>query len=152
MGCDVMTYGFEGGWILNYHTNFAWNVFTLSMVVGSNGEKRSKGMESVWELGAGTGAILRTNPLGKRGKFAFYVWPTIGVAYNQLNVSYSDSYTTTSYGKNKSTSYHSEKKNAQWQGMEFGWSVKAGLTMSERWSIGLHKTNYHWAFNLGLYF
>lgn len=149
--CDFMTYGFEGGWILNYHTNFAWNVFTLSMVVGSNGEKRGKGMEDLWELGAGTGAILRTNPLGKRGKYALYVWPTIGVAMNQINVSYTESYTSTSY-KNKTQSYHAEKKNAQWQGVEFGWSVKAGLTMSERWSIGVHKTNYHTAFNLGLYF
>ena len=141
--CDVMTYGFEGGWILNCHTNLAWNVFNLSMVVGSNGEKRSEGMENVWELGASTGVVLRTSPLGKCGKYALFVWPNIGVAYNQLNVSYTDSYSTTSYRKGGSTTYHSNKKNAQWQGMELGWSVKAGITLSENLLIAAHIGNYH---------
>lgn len=148
--CDVMTYGFEGGWILNYHTNFAWNVFTLSMIVGDNGEKRSEGMESLWELSAGTGAILRTNPLGKKGRYAFYLWPTIGVAYNSVNVSYWDSYTTSShrYG----IDHHSSQKSSSWQGVELAWSVKAGITMGENWSLGVHMGNYHTAFHLGLYF
>lgn len=152
--CDVITYGYEGGWIINYHTNFAWNVFTLSLAVGSNGKKRSEGMQNVFELSAGTGAIFRTNPLGKRGKFALYVWPTIGIGYNDLNVSYVDSYSTKSYSYKKgvSTTYHSKKTNAQWQGTELGWSVKAGITMGEKWSLGVHIGNYHTAFNLGIYF
>ena len=150
--CDVMTYGFEGGWIINCHTNFAWNVVNLSMVFGSNGKKRSEGMENVVELGASTGAILRTNPLGKRGKYALFVWPNIGVAYNQLNVSYTDSYSTKSYKKGGSTTYHSDEKNAQWQGTELGWSVKAGITLSENLLIAAHIGNYHKAFTVGFSF
>lgn len=145
ISCNTLVYGYEGGWVINYHTNYAWNVFNLSMVMGSSKD------DQVWEMGAGTGFILRTNPLGKRGKYALFVWPTIGISYNSIHVSYYDSYSSKNYKTGK-VSYHSDHKSRLWQGTELGWSVKAGVTLSERVHVAAHIGNYHRGLTVGYFF
>ena len=124
--CSAFVYGFELGWIYNAHTNFAWNIINGGMVLGTSGKGTEE--EGIMEIFATTGAILRTNPLGRNGKYAIFVWPSVGIGYNSLDVAY-----------NTSGNY---REKAVWYGTELSWSVKAGLTLSERMYLAFRTSNY----------
>ena len=76
---DGTTFGLESGWLINSHTNFAWNPLNAGLEFGSLSYIRAY---------ATTGVILRTDPLGKHGKFALFVWPTIGAQFGSMDVEY----------------------------------------------------------------
>lgn len=149
--CNTMVYGFETGWVINYHTNYAWNVINLQMLGGSKGNRKD-GMQSITELSAGTGVILRTPPFGKKGNFSFFVWPTIGVVYADNSLSYSISRTInhSRKGKTWTENYH-DTKTGYWDGLELGWSVKLGMSITEKIFVAGHIGNYHKGLTLGVF-
>jgi len=136
--CAPIVFGLSTGWIINYHTNIAWNPINFGAGYGTTKDKADQAILSAY---ASTGLILRTSPLGKKGMFAFYVWPTIGARFAQAKTQYR-------YGGYKSDSYDSFKiKN---MGI-LDWNVKAGVTLGERFSIGASYNDLYWSGLITIY-
>lgn len=133
--CETMAYGMEFGWVLNFHTNFAWNVLTLGYTWGDNGKNNGDDdQQTLTELLASTGIILRTNPGGKRGRWTWFLWPSVGIGYNSLKMSY--------YG-DRSLSYDTTT---------VAWNVKFGVNITERFGISANVNDYHVLGTLGFFF
>ena len=133
-------FGLEWGWSINYHTNIAWNVLNLGGQYGTD----------YYRASFTTGLILRTNPLGKNGKFAFYLWPAVGV---RLTAADNLEYTVDRYLKKKEYYRNGSSIASRWVDAGsvpekgkgklkaddlglFEWNVKAGITLSEHWALG----------------
>lgn len=142
--CQPITVGLTTGWIINYHTNIAWNVFNLGFAYGmpskldtkkstlANGDK---GKESFMSASLTTGLILRTNPLGKNGMFALYLWPTVGARYSTATASYKWG----AIGNRQVSTYKIKDMGI------LDWNVKAGVTLGEQISIGASINDMYWA-------
>ncbi len=74
---DNVCFTFNLGWNVNYGTYFAWNVLDYRMCFGG-----------LTGLGANTGFVFRTRPLGTNGKWAFFIWPSIGVKFFESEFSW----------------------------------------------------------------
>ena len=135
----------ECGWLINYHTNFAWNPVNMRLGYGA---------DTYINLAVTTGCILRTKPLGKNGKFALYLWPSVGLRICGFDVKYDyieshlNKYVSGYYtysGKPKysyKTTYSPETKTTFVYSFDelnlFEWNLKLGVSLNEQWAIGFH--------------
>ena len=152
---DATAFNLQWGWMINYHTNFAWNPINLEF--GSD-------FGNYLNMAATTGVILRTNPLGKNGRFAFYVWPSIGYRYATAKVDYiydgTSSYTTYTTSKytgktTKKTNYYTTSMSNSETAVDIGgfaWDIKAGITLSEHWAVGFQYNDVSLGGHLSWYF
>lgn len=116
-------YTFNLGWNVNYGTHFAWNVLDWRMCFGG-----------LTGMGANTGCILRTRPLGTNGKWAFFIWPSIGVKFFDSHFSYYRFYSYTS-------------RNNGWQDRHYFYSgidydIKMGVNITP-WMFLAYKYGKH---------
>lgn len=143
---DPMIFGVDIGWIINYHTNFAWNPINADFRFGSE----------YWEAGATTGLILRTNPLGKRGRFALFVWPSAGYRFTAATMKYTTYWSGTEYkSSTKKYSYYFNKDEQTLKNVSFNsfdWNIKAGITLSEKMSLSYGYNDLEQTVNLSFYF
>lgn len=149
----LMVFGLNTGWIINYHTNIAWNVFNVGGLYGTKGDN------SLTAFNLSTGVILRTSPLGKKGKFAFYLWPTIGARYVMAKSEVSYTYTVSNYHYRSSrnggsyytydTRTETNKLEPDW--FDLDWNIKAGITLGERFSIGASYNDLYWSGMVTIY-
>lgn len=134
--CQPLTFGLSTGWVINYHTNIAWNPFNIGIAYGTSkidaknvykdGTYTEDGKEMLMSAYVSTGFIVRTSPLAKNGAFAFYLWPTIGARFSQCTASYK-------WGP------ISDRHTSTYRVRDLGildWNVKAGVTLSKYVSIG----------------
>lgn len=138
-------YGYDLGWVWNVHSNIGWNPINMTLVGG----------EDLLYIAGTTGVILRTNPLGKKGKWSFFVWPTIGynVATAKATVYYS--YQSSRYNKTtRKTDYTTkyDSKKVSYNGNGFDWGVKIGVNVTERFLISFNKTQFHTGCTIGYLF
>ena len=161
----MMTFGLNTGWIINYHTNIAWNVFNIGFAYasGKNDDSIYPGKRSMMVPSFSTGVILRTNPLGKKGKFAFYLWPTIGGRYvmTSCETTYTRTYTERTYHYRSYrnggsyytydtyTSTEDVKVDPDW--FDLDWNIKAGVTLGEKFSIGASYNDLYWSGMVTIY-
>lgn len=151
--CEGMVYGYEVGWMINSTTCFAWNPINIGMVFGGDALMTF----------ARTGCILRTPPVGSHGKFALFVWPSIGA-----HIGYTEFKYTVNEQKSYRTSYRDYRGRTQYRteyyyapatesrstsnlGI-FDWNVKAGITLGERISLGVSYGNLYYSGMLSIYF
>jgi len=143
---DPMVYGAELGWLINYHTNFAWNPFNAGIRYGTD----------YLEAGVTTGLVFRTNPLGSRGKYALFVWPAVGYRYTSATLKYYSYNNNVKYdSKTKTYSYDRTRIEREVEGVAFNsfdWYIKAGVTLSEHMSLAYSFNNLHQSFNVSFYF
>ena len=143
---DPMVYGAELGWLINYHTNFAWNPFNAGIRYGTD----------YLEAGVTTGLVIRTNPLGSRGKYALFVWPAVGYRYTSATLKYYSYNNNMKYdSKTKTYSYDRTRIEREVEGVAFNsfdWFIKAGVTLSEHMSLAYSFNNLHQTFNVSFYF
>lgn len=143
---DPTVFGLDLGWMINYHTNYAWNVINAEMGYGTD----------YLELGATTGFMFRTNPLGKRGKYALFVWPTAGYRFTSATLKYLTYSTEPNY--NSSTKTYSYDRSTQSNEVKsvafnsFDWNIKAGVTLSEKMSLAYSYNDLRQSLNLTFYF
>lgn len=138
-------YGYDLGWVWNLHSNIGWNPINMTLLGGGD----------LLYLAGTTGVILRTNPLGKKGKWSFFVWPTIGynIATAKATVNYS--YQTSHYNKTTKKTEHTtvyKSKKASYNGSGFDWGVKVGVNVTERLFISINKTQFHSGCTIGYLF
>ena len=142
---NSFVFGFDMGWVWNFHSNIAWNIINASLYGGG----------SLLYVAGTTGVILRTNPLGKKGRWSFFVWPTIGVntASDKAEVEYSR--VTSHYNRNtRRTEYYTEyrTKKVSYSGVGFDWGVKAGVNITEHFFVCINKTPFHLGGTIGVLF
>lgn len=138
-------FGYDLGWVWNVHSNVGWNVINMSMLGGGD----------LLYIAGTTGVILRTNPLGKKGRWSFFVWPSIGynVASAKANVNYShrtSHYNRTTHRTEYSTKY--ESKKVSYNGNGFDWGVKVGVNVTEKLFLSFNKTQFHTGGTIGYLF
>ncbi|MBQ9202817.1 MAG: hypothetical protein IJ155_01090 [Prevotella sp.] len=141
----MTTFGLNTGWIINYHTNIAWNVFNIGFAYGSKDES------SMIVPSLSTGVILRTNPLGKKGRYALYLWPTVGgrfVSTSYEGIKSTSHYRSGRFGGRYNT-YSNESLDSSW--FDLDWNIKAGITLGEKFSIGASYNDLYWSGMVTIY-
>lgn len=138
-------YGYDLGWVWNVHSNIGWNPINMTLMGGG---------ESLYLAGT-TGVILRTNPFGKKGKWSFFVWPTIGynIVSSKATVNYSyrrSHYNRTTHRTEYTTEYRS--KSVSYNGNGFDWGIKVGVNITEKLLVCFNKTFFHTGCTVGYLF
>lgn len=138
-------FGSDLGWVWNVHSNIGWNPINITMLGGGD----------LLYLAGTTGVILRTNPLGKKGRWSFFVWPTIGynIATDKATAYYSHTtsrYNRTTHRYEYTTRY--ESKNVSYNDSGFDWSIKVGVNITERFFLSFNKSPFHLGCTAGYLF
>lgn len=143
---DCKSFNVDAGWLINYHTNFAWNPINVSMAFGDN----------LVYLAGNTGFVLRTSPLGKRGKWSFFVWPTAGVRLISATMTFKYFKEESKYyGKyrTKTLKSVSEKEYLDTDDLGiFDWNVRLGVNITEKISVSYLLNDHKGAINVGYAF
>ncbi len=136
-GGDNVYGGINAGWIWNCHTNFAWDVVGLHFGMG----------DDFLFTSASTGFIFRTNPLGRKGRGALFLWPQVGYglykAKMELKAIQTTSYSHASDGN--LYQYYSPIYERLTYKSHFDWNVRFGATLTERLyfaiTCGVHRAD-----------
>ncbi len=132
-------FGFEMGWLVNFHTRFGWNVLSMQEV-GGNG---------LLQLAFGSGAVFRTKPWGKNGRWSMFVWPTIGYGLTFADVT-CHYVKRVSHYKYYTYDYKTEKISIDDFG--FNWNVKVGMNITERFLVCANLSQYYKGATIGYLF
>ncbi len=112
--------GFNMGWTINYNTNLSWSVISGDFLFGGN----------AYNVSFNTGVILRTRPLGKNGKFAFFVWPSLGYSMSKMSYGFTDEYNLYLSVFDK-WRYEYTPSSKDLDLSYLNWDVKLGLNITE---------------------
>mgnify|MGYP007069839130 CR=1 FL=1 len=135
--------GFDLGWVWNVHSNVAWAPLSMSLLGGGD----------LLCIGGTTGVIFRTNPLGKKGRWSFFVWPSVGYSY--VSATATADYYSTRYRRYRRSYIPYTVTNTMkvsYNEGGFDWGIKAGVNITERLFVCAEKTQYFMGGTFGYLF
>lgn len=151
--CSPTIYGFNMGWIWNFHKNIAWDVAGLNLGGGGKSHAASDYREKYVLATVTTGIIFRTNSWGKKKRFSLYLWPSIGGGLNKMGMvdSYQYSVRHGSYKTGYWYTYHTGYKETE-DKIHFDWNIRLGMNITKRLYIGYNYGVYRNTFCIGYQF
>lgn len=129
--------GANAGLIWNCHCNFAWDIVGLHF---------GKGGDFLYTT-ASTGFIIRTNPMGKKGRGSFFLWPQVGYGMYKVKMDlkgYYGNYYSFASDTNLYKYYTSFYERLSYKS-HFDWNVQLGVNITERlflaFTYGTHRAD-----------